>query len=276
MSMISLMSIIGPASRNDSSEPIVKVLAYASAKKASMLEQIETTKPRLIMAITESIGSVPRALMIERGTNICMAAAIIAPITSMVKSCQNSLRAELMIERAERSSAWFSQYFWKAELITLFSFMKLTISAVIWTISKAKITRHQTMRGSKLKAVMVVMMVIGLRIGAANRKLITSAGLKPLASKLRATGTLPHSQTGRAMPEIEMRMRRMIGCFGKILSNRLGGKNRRISDEVMMPSIRKGVASTTTLRVSVRKSCSVVRSWLMSEEISLLNSHFPT
>ena len=39
MSMISLMSIIGPASRNDSSEPIVKVLAYASAKKASMLKR---------------------------------------------------------------------------------------------------------------------------------------------------------------------------------------------------------------------------------------------
>ena len=115
--------------------------------------------------------------------------------------------------------------------------------------------RHQTMRGSKLKAVMVAMMVIGLRIGAARRKLMTSAGLRPCARRLRATGTLPHSQTGSAMPTSERRMRRMNVCLGRILSNRSGGRKRRMRAETMMPMIRNGVASTMTLQVSVRKSC---------------------
>ena len=44
MSIISLMSTIGPASKKDKIEPVVKLRAYASAKKASMLEQIETIK----------------------------------------------------------------------------------------------------------------------------------------------------------------------------------------------------------------------------------------
>ena len=61
-----------------------------------------------------------------------------------------------------------------------------TIKAVICTIISAKIIRHQTIRASKLKAVMVEIMVIGFMIGAAKRKLITSAGFSPFAIKLRA------------------------------------------------------------------------------------------
>lgn len=88
------------------------------------------------------------------------------------------------------------------------SLKKLTIKAVICTIISAKIIRHQTIRVSKLKAVMVEIMVIGFMIGAAKRKLITSAGFNPFAIKLRAIGTLPHSHTGKISPIIESAIRR--------------------------------------------------------------------
>ena len=68
MSIISLMSTIGPASKKDKIEPVVKLRAYASAKKASMLEQIETIKLRPIIAATDKIMSLPTAFIIKRGT----------------------------------------------------------------------------------------------------------------------------------------------------------------------------------------------------------------
>ena len=68
MSIISLMSTIGPASKKDKIEPVVKLRAYASAKKASILEQIETIKLRPIMAATDKTMSLPTAFIINRGT----------------------------------------------------------------------------------------------------------------------------------------------------------------------------------------------------------------
>ena len=68
MSIISLISTIGPANKKDKIEPVVKLRAYASAKKASMLEQIETIKLRPIMAATDKIMSLPTAFIIKRGT----------------------------------------------------------------------------------------------------------------------------------------------------------------------------------------------------------------
>ena len=68
MSIISLISTIGPASKKDKIEPVVKLRAYASAKKASILEQIETIKLRSIMAATDKIMSLPTAFIINRGT----------------------------------------------------------------------------------------------------------------------------------------------------------------------------------------------------------------
>ena len=68
MSIISLISTIGPASKKDKIEPVVKLRAYASAKKASMLEQIETIKLRPIIAATDKIMSLPTAFIIKRGT----------------------------------------------------------------------------------------------------------------------------------------------------------------------------------------------------------------
>ena len=68
MSIISLMSTIGPANKKDKIELVVKLRAYASAKKASILEQIETIKLRPIMAATDKIMSLPTAFIIKRGT----------------------------------------------------------------------------------------------------------------------------------------------------------------------------------------------------------------
>ena len=68
MSIISLISTIGPASKKDKIEPVVKLRAYASAKKASILEQIETIKLRPIIAATDKIMSLPTAFIIKRGT----------------------------------------------------------------------------------------------------------------------------------------------------------------------------------------------------------------
>ena len=100
----------------------------------------------------------------------------------------------------------------------------------------------------------MAIMVMGLRIGAANRKLMTSAGLRPCAIRLRATGTLPHSQTGKAIPSIDSTIRLRKAFFGSILSSLSDGKNFLISADTITPSIRNGVASTITLSVSVRKS----------------------
>ena len=44
MSIISLISTIGPANKKDKIDPVVKLRAYARAKKTSMLEQIENDK----------------------------------------------------------------------------------------------------------------------------------------------------------------------------------------------------------------------------------------
>lgn len=119
-------------------------------------------------------------------------------------------------------------------------------------------------------------MVIGLRIGAANRKLTTSAGFNPRASKLRATGTLPHSQTGSASPANDNANRRQNGLRGKILVSLAGGKKRRIKDEMIIPRMTKGKVSMTMLNVMVRKSCNiVVVSLNQMSDLSLI-SHSPS
>lgn len=135
------------------------------------------------------------------------------------------------------------------------SLKKLTIKAVICTIISAKIIRHQTIRASKLKAVMVEIMVIGFMIGAAKRKLITSAGFSPFAIKLRAIGTLPHSHTGKNSPIIESAIRRRKVFFGNILKTSFDDKKYLISADMIIPKIKNGTASTITLSVSVMKSC---------------------
>jgi hypothetical protein len=146
-----------------------------------MLEHIEMTKLSVIIDMIDRKMSPPTAFMMNRGTKICVAAAMLAPKTSIVNNCQNSLRDEL--NRFDNFESWSClwQSFLNSGLIMESSLKKLMIKAVICTIISAKIIRHQTIRASKLKAVMVEIMVIGFKIGAAKRKLITSAGFSPFA-----------------------------------------------------------------------------------------------
>jgi len=60
-----------------------------------MLEHIEMMKLSVIMDMTDRKMSLPTVFMMNRGTNICVAAAMLAPKVSIVNSCQNSLREEL-------------------------------------------------------------------------------------------------------------------------------------------------------------------------------------
>ena len=133
---------------------------------------------------------------------------MLAPKTNIVNNCQNSLRDELICLTILNRDYEGGKVFSNSGLMTESSLKKLTIKAVICTIISAKIIRHQTIRVSKLKAVMVEIMVIGFMIGAAKRKLITSAGFNPFVIKLRAIGTLPHSHTGKISPIIESAIRR--------------------------------------------------------------------
>ena len=60
-----------------------------------MLEHIEMTKLSVIIDMTDRKMSPPTAFMMNRGTKICVAAAMLAPKTNIVNNCQNSLREEL-------------------------------------------------------------------------------------------------------------------------------------------------------------------------------------
>ena len=47
------------------------------------------------MDMTDKKMSPPTAFMMNRGTKICVAAAMLAPKANIVNNCQNSLRDEL-------------------------------------------------------------------------------------------------------------------------------------------------------------------------------------
>ena len=99
-------------------------------------------------------------------------------------------------------------------------------------------------------------MVTGLMIGAASKKVVDSATLKPRITNPRATGTFSHSQTGMNVPskEIERRLNRGRRSSRRIV--RSVGANRRMTTETRAPRITKGRASTTMLSAGVTKSYS--------------------
>ena len=87
----------------------------------------------------------------------------------------------------------------------------------MFAIASPPMIRATRMPSSKPKAWWVVMIVIGLTIGAARRKVMASGTVKPPTINPRARGTLPHSHTGRKMPNIEMQARRNTGLRGRYL-----------------------------------------------------------
>src|SRR3954452_8315721 len=98
---------------------------------------------------------------------------------------------------------------------------------------------------------------MGLTIGAASKKVVDSATLKPVITIPRATGIFPHSHTGISEPRKEIERRLSSGCFGSSWIKRCVVAKRRIPTETKAPKITKGRASTTTLNVKVIKSCSL-------------------
>lgn len=84
---------IGPKTKNASSAGVGKILEYERAKKASTVEQIESTKARLIMATIENTTPAPIPVMDDRGMRTCVAAATDAPITRTCIMVMNSLPA---------------------------------------------------------------------------------------------------------------------------------------------------------------------------------------
>ena len=59
-------------------------------------------------------------------------------------------------------------------------------------------------------------MVIGFRIGAANKKVMASGTATPRTTSPRANGTFPHSQTGSSTPSRDRAARRRIGVLGSM------------------------------------------------------------
>ena len=100
--------------------------------------------------------------------------------------------------------------------------------------------------------------VTGLMTGAASKKVIDSATLKPWITNPRATGTFPHSQTGMNVPSREIERRLSKGRFGSSLVRRCAEAKRRMIAEIEAPKITKGMASTTMLNVKVMRSCSLL------------------
>src|SRR5215210_3625588 len=115
-----------------------------------------------------------------------------------------------------------------------------------------------TIDGSRGKAWEVARRVTGLMIGAASKKVVDSATLKPLITSPRATGTFPHSHTGINVPKREIESRLSSGRLGRSWRIRCVGAKRRTMTETKAPRITKGRASTTILNAKVIRSCNLV------------------
>ena len=96
------------------------------------------------------------------------------------------------------------------------------------------------------KAAHVLARTIGLRTGAANRNPRAVPSGAPLASILRATGTLPHSQAGSANPINAPVMGASKGWSGNRLIQAVCGTNQRARPAITTPSSRKGIASNSS------------------------------
>ena len=116
------------------------------------------------------------------------------------------------------------------------------------------------MPSSKPNAWCVVMITIGLTIGAATRNASVSAGPTPLMIRPRANGTLPHSHTGMTMPTSESTARRAHAARGMMRSITPDGTHTCITIESTTPSMTNGSASISTLSEKVSSSCSLVGS----------------
>ena len=84
---------------------------------------------------------------------------------------------------------------------------------------------------------------------------MASDTLMPRTISPRASGTLPHSQTGNSTPSRESVARRSTGTRGRIANSSRCGNQICTTTDNPMPSITKGSDSMITLIERVRRSC---------------------
>src|SRR6478735_8422754 len=122
------------------------------------------------------------------------------------------------------------------------------------------------MPSSKPKAWWVVMMTMGLTIGAAMRKVSVAATEKPRIRRPRANGTLPHSHTGTIMPRRESTALRVHARRGIHRSSTPGGTHTCTTIDSTTPSTTNGRDSISTLRARVSPSCARVGSTMSASD----------
>ena len=119
-------------------------------------------------------------------------------------------------------------------------------------IAREKITRKTTISGWSRKATQVDQITIGLIVGAANKKPMATEVGNPFIKNRRATGTLPHSQTGNKKPKILPINAPKIGFLGRMAINFCSSLKIRMALERNTPMVKKGRASTNKLRKMVK------------------------
>jgi hypothetical protein len=95
-------------------------------------------------------------------------------------------------------------------------------------------------------------MTMGLMVGAANKKPIATGVGTPCINNRLATGTLPHSQTGKKSPIKLPNKAPNRGFLGITLTNLLSLTKDNSALEKNTPSSKKGIASTNRLRNIVK------------------------
>jgi hypothetical protein len=74
------ISTIGPKTKKLKIEPVEKLLRKDNATNESTVEQMERTKASSIRTMTERTGPPPKAMRLDWGTIVCIAAASKEPI----------------------------------------------------------------------------------------------------------------------------------------------------------------------------------------------------
>jgi hypothetical protein len=85
-----LMSTIGPNTKNARMEPVVKVFTKANAKKASTVEQTDSTKANISIAATDTKAPLPIDNSADWGIRVCIPAANKHPTTKYLPISKNS------------------------------------------------------------------------------------------------------------------------------------------------------------------------------------------
>ena len=268
----SFRSTTGPSTRKASSAPGVTWAAKPRARKASTLEQTETTTASSIRLSTEMVGAPPTASSQLRGSKVCTVAAMAQPSTSRAARSRNSRlpcwstsckggRATLTgctlapmaptsPLRRSSSPTWAKGWLSRRSSSSTGSSNSASGSrrstvASSTASSRAAPGRAASSQGWLGKAAQVLASTIGFSTGAANKKPRAVPTGAPPASSRRATGTLPHSQAGRAKPRAAPVRGPSRGWAGSCRSQAPPGASQRARLAIPTPISRNGRASSS-------------------------------